>query len=285
MESFEYYKSLVTDEEVIKALTLESQAREGTLEKPRVRPNLNFLQRTVSNMVSSNNRLTTKQKEMINKEKEKNSSYRPRRIPVRKKLHIEIIKDILSEKIDFVKSSDEQKIGPKYVSQQPREMSGSLNRQSQIQLTSRSRNKKPMSKHRSQLEVVREILIGRIESLKAKKTACNSNSSDPPKTSSTKKYLMSKTETLCYSLNSNVITLDDSDSSSSGSKSTNLKSSDSGNESSKIKRKKYKRSEDSKTHFCIDDGSKQGSSSNSKKRKKENGMTEVIQISDSDGSE
>ncbi|CAH0548859.1 unnamed protein product [Brassicogethes aeneus] len=59
----EYYKSLVTDEEVIAALLKESSARISGLnqESTRLRPNLNFFQRTVNHLVTTNKRINTKQ--------------------------------------------------------------------------------------------------------------------------------------------------------------------------------------------------------------------------------
>uniref|UniRef100_A0A6P7FQ77 Dentin sialophosphoprotein-like n=1 Tax=Diabrotica virgifera virgifera TaxID=50390 RepID=A0A6P7FQ77_DIAVI len=108
MEGLDYYKSLITDDEVISALIKDSKVREGEIEKPRVRPNLNFFQRTVSNLVSSNNRISDNQEKLIAKEKEKNKRCRPRKIPVRKKLAIDYIKEILSDRIEFVKAKDQE---------------------------------------------------------------------------------------------------------------------------------------------------------------------------------
>ncbi|KAJ8985206.1 hypothetical protein NQ317_018235 [Molorchus minor] len=72
MTSMEYYKSIISDDEVIKALIRESKAREGTLfkQKTRVRPNLNFFQRTVSNLVSSNRRIKSRSEEFVSKSTE-----------------------------------------------------------------------------------------------------------------------------------------------------------------------------------------------------------------------
>ncbi|XP_060533455.1 uncharacterized protein LOC132706254 [Cylas formicarius] len=59
----DYYKSLISDEEVIAALIKESRRREGFLstENTRLKPNLNFFQRTVTNLVSSNTRINKTQ--------------------------------------------------------------------------------------------------------------------------------------------------------------------------------------------------------------------------------
>ncbi|XP_072377596.1 uncharacterized protein [Diabrotica undecimpunctata] len=109
MEGLDYYKSLISDDEVISALIKDSKVREGEIEKTRVRPNLNFFQRTVSNLVSSNNRISDNQEKFIAKEKEKNNKRsRPRKIPVRKKLAIDYIKEILSDRIEFTKSKDQE---------------------------------------------------------------------------------------------------------------------------------------------------------------------------------
>ncbi|KAJ8930581.1 hypothetical protein NQ314_016593 [Rhamnusium bicolor] len=100
MDNIDYYKSLISDEEVIKALIKESKAREGELskEKTRVRPNLNFFQRTVTNLVSSNKRITTTP-EFIPKERSKYI----RKVKTPHTLMREIL---MTNKINFVKSEE-----------------------------------------------------------------------------------------------------------------------------------------------------------------------------------
>ncbi|KAJ8917359.1 hypothetical protein NQ315_002381 [Exocentrus adspersus] len=105
MNNIDYYKSLISDEEVIKALVKESKAREGELlkAKTRVRPNLNFFQRTVTNLVTSNERVTTT-RELVRKEAERSIAKDIRR----GKLKIARTKETVTEKrqITFVKAKD-----------------------------------------------------------------------------------------------------------------------------------------------------------------------------------
>ncbi|XP_019766764.1 uncharacterized protein LOC125504370 isoform X2 [Dendroctonus ponderosae] len=53
----EHYKSLISDDDVIKELIKDSERRQGKLIIPRLKPNLNFFQRTVNSLVSTNNRI------------------------------------------------------------------------------------------------------------------------------------------------------------------------------------------------------------------------------------
>ncbi|XP_057657606.1 uncharacterized protein LOC130894690 isoform X1 [Diorhabda carinulata] len=108
MESLEYYKSLITENEVINALIKESKMREGEIEKSRIRPNLQFFQRTVSNLVSSNNRIAVNQEKIRAKEKVKDNICRRRKVVKRKKMHIDYIKEILNNPIEFVKTSKDK---------------------------------------------------------------------------------------------------------------------------------------------------------------------------------
>ncbi|XP_018570245.1 uncharacterized protein LOC108910189 [Anoplophora glabripennis] len=103
MNNTEYYKSLISDEEVIKALIKESKAREGELlrEKTRLRPNLNFFHRTVTNLVTSNKRVSTT-KDLTYEESRKPIYNVQRRIKTSRTLIKEIV---LSNKIDFVKAT------------------------------------------------------------------------------------------------------------------------------------------------------------------------------------
>ncbi|XP_066149046.1 uncharacterized protein [Euwallacea fornicatus] len=56
----EYYKSLISDEDVVKELLKDSKRRERKLQNQssRLRPNINFFQRTVKHLVANNNRIT-----------------------------------------------------------------------------------------------------------------------------------------------------------------------------------------------------------------------------------
>ncbi|XP_066257774.1 uncharacterized protein [Euwallacea similis] len=56
----EYYKSLISDEDVVKELLKDSKRREQKLpnQNSRLRPNINFFQRTVKHLVANNNRIT-----------------------------------------------------------------------------------------------------------------------------------------------------------------------------------------------------------------------------------
>ncbi|KAG5886296.1 hypothetical protein JTB14_001515 [Gonioctena quinquepunctata] len=236
----DYYKSLVSDGEVIEALIKESKAREGELEKTRVRPNLNFLQRTVSNMLSSNKRITNKQEAIIAKEREKNISSRPRKVPVRKKLHLQLIQEILHNEINLVKSRDE------------REKSSS--RLSGENLTKVKSYEK--RKNKSPFQVMKEILenqvkfvkdSGQIESTNVKRTISpNNNISDESSTSrigiretdhkDTKfKQRKKKKRRSSNSSNASVISVSDSNSNSSvcstGSDVIMISDSDSGSSS------------------------------------------------------
>ncbi|CAH1968644.1 unnamed protein product [Acanthoscelides obtectus] len=83
MNEQEYYKQLVSDAEVINALLKEGEALNycGPVKKPRARPNLNFIQRTVSNVVSSNQRKISEIDKRIETEKKKNSHYKGKKQP------------------------------------------------------------------------------------------------------------------------------------------------------------------------------------------------------------
>nr|CAI5816828.1 unnamed protein product [Callosobruchus analis] len=103
MKEQEYYRQLVSDAEVINALLREGQARESgvAVEKPRARPNLNFIQRTITNMVSSNQRKISEQDKRIETEKKKNKGYiarKPREVYYKQKKEKWTDEEILAHK-------------------------------------------------------------------------------------------------------------------------------------------------------------------------------------------
>nr|CAH7712249.1 unnamed protein product [Callosobruchus chinensis] len=103
MDEQEYYRQLVSDAEVINTLLKEGQARESGVvaEKPRARPNLNFIQRTITNMVSSNQRKISEQVKRIETEKKKNKDYiarKPREIYYKQKKEKWTDEEILAHK-------------------------------------------------------------------------------------------------------------------------------------------------------------------------------------------
>ncbi|KAJ8958536.1 hypothetical protein NQ318_002331 [Aromia moschata] len=113
MDNTDYYKSLISDEEVMRALIKESKARESEVlkEKTRLRPNLNFFQRTVTNIVSSNKRSISNQEDIhtrvITKHeaiiaKERSNRY----FPKIKTPHTLMKEILLANKIEFVRSGE-----------------------------------------------------------------------------------------------------------------------------------------------------------------------------------
>ncbi|XP_074029585.1 uncharacterized protein isoform X2 [Leptinotarsa decemlineata] len=102
-------------------------------------------------MVSSNKRISTKQEQIIAKEKERNIKYRPRRVAVRQKLPIQLIQEILSSKINFVKSSDESECVEKK--------------------TTEIKEKSPSNrKTKTPFQLMREILTNQVEGVKEEDT-------------------------------------------------------------------------------------------------------------------
>lgn len=110
--------------EVINALVRESKARDGDIEKSRVRLNMNFFQRTVTGMVSSNQRyvltlkletvrflnglhfsITSRQERKIAEERQKNAKYKSRKVIGRTRTARELINEILTSQTKFVQSS------------------------------------------------------------------------------------------------------------------------------------------------------------------------------------
>ncbi|CAG9862432.1 unnamed protein product [Phyllotreta striolata] len=127
LNNLEYYKTLVSDDEVINALIKDSKVREGVWEKPRVRPNIQFLQRTLNNIASSNKRVSEKRERIKEIEKGRNdvSKYKPKKIIPKKKLPIEYIREILQNRIEFVKPEDDnaQKIETSLIPERSRRKS------------------------------------------------------------------------------------------------------------------------------------------------------------------
>lgn len=112
----EYYKSLITDDEVINELIRESKRREGRLptEATRLKPNLNFFQRTVNNLISNNTRIdksqdTFKTEYLKDCNIEKTQSAEGQSKDSLSKLNIDYAFErqmVLQTKIDFVKASE-----------------------------------------------------------------------------------------------------------------------------------------------------------------------------------
>lgn len=229
MDELDYYKSLVSDDEVVNALIRDSKAREGLLEKPRVRPNLQFFQRTVNNLVSSNKRVTEKQEYVKAVEKEKNKVYRPKKVPVRKKLPIEYIREILTNRIEFVKPSEEENADKTTQSCDAKEIQTSAIPHSSSQ-KSRQRS---FNQTKSPFQQIREILSKNIGNNSS--SSLSSNSSFNQRISKKSDLICTKTQqtqedmdTSCSSesedlsiqkindVSDTIITLSDSDTSDSG---------------------------------------------------------------------
>ncbi|CAG9767814.1 unnamed protein product [Ceutorhynchus assimilis] len=112
----EYYKSLISDEEVIQALIKESKRREGTLttESSRLKPNLNFFQRTVNNLVSNNKRIdksvTNFKGDYLKLPKTHTKPHRdkPKRLPINHAYEKQLFHD---RKINFTKPISIEKEG------------------------------------------------------------------------------------------------------------------------------------------------------------------------------
>lgn len=113
----DYYKSLISDEEVIQELIKESKRREGTLptEATRLKPNLNFLQRTVNSLISNNTRIDKSQDTFkteylkdCNLQKPETSDDCPNQYPL-KRSQVDFAFEremVLRTQINFVKSSE-----------------------------------------------------------------------------------------------------------------------------------------------------------------------------------
>ncbi|CAH1112657.1 unnamed protein product [Psylliodes chrysocephalus] len=222
MDELDYYKSLVSDDEVVNALIRDSKAREGLLEKPRVRPNLQFFQRTVNNLVSSNKRVTEKQEYVKAIEKEKNKVYRPKKVLVRKKLPIEYIREILTNRIEFVKPSEEENADKTTQSCDAKEIQTSAIPHSSSQ-KSRQRS---FNQTKSPFQQIREILSKNIGNNSS--SSLSSNSSFNQRICTKTQQTQEDMDTSCSSesedlsirkindVSDTIITLSDSDTSDSG---------------------------------------------------------------------
>ncbi|XP_030747618.1 uncharacterized protein LOC115876072 isoform X2 [Sitophilus oryzae] len=112
----DHYKLLISDEEVIKALLKDSKSREGKLptEVTRIKPNINFFQRTVNSLVSTNTRIdksvdTFKSQHIKERTERNKADFRisPTHRKVRPKVNYsEERKLVLDNKIKFVKSAE-----------------------------------------------------------------------------------------------------------------------------------------------------------------------------------